>query len=576
MRPTPISDTETRAPDVALDRTTWRRFAGTVRNLARSQVGGRARMLFATLLLLMLVINALNVVNSYVGRDFMTAIERRSRAEFVSQALLYAGVFALSTLVAVLFRFVEERLGLLWRGWLTAQMVEHYLAGDAYLHLKERGAVTNPDQRIADDTRSFTTSTLSFALMFLNGTFTILAFSGVLWSISPLLFVVAVAYAGSASAFTLVFGRPLIRLNYDQSDREASFRADLVHVREKAESIALLRREGRLGARLAWRLDALLANARRIIAVNRNLSFFTTGYNYGIQLIPALIIGPLFIRGQAEFGVITQSAMAFSQLLGAFSLVVTQIQSLSSYAAVLARLTSLATGVDNATLPAATAPGSLEVEGRLAYEDLTLRSRRDGSVLIERLRVEVSRGTRVLVTGPEDAQLALFRATAGLWDTGHGRIVRPPAEGIMFLPERPYLPPGTLREVLLHTKHEGDVADPTIVAVLGELGLEPLLARVGGLDAERDWDDALSLSEQQLVAVARVVLAAPSFAVFQSPGTTLGAEALERLVVRLSGASVGCLVFGAPAGASDGWDAVLELRPDGAWAWQPAPKQGVA
>ena len=159
-----------------------------------------------------------------------------------------------------------------------------------------------------------------------------------LWSISPLLFVVAVGYAGLGSAFTLVFGRPLVRLNYDQSDREASFRADLVHVRENAESIALLRRQGRLGARLARRLDALLANARRIIAVNRNLSFFTTGYNYGIQLIPALIIGPLFIRGQVEFGVITQSAMAFSQLLGAFSLVVTQIQSLSSYAAVLARL----------------------------------------------------------------------------------------------------------------------------------------------------------------------------------------------------------------------------------------------
>ena len=127
--------------------------------------------------------------------------------------------------------------------------------------------------------------------MFLNGTFTILAFSGVLWSISPLLFVVAVGYAGLGSAFTLGFGRPLIRLNYDQSDREASFRAELVHVRENAESIALLRREGRLGARLARRLDALLANARRIIAVNRNLSFFTTGYNYGIQLIPALIIG---------------------------------------------------------------------------------------------------------------------------------------------------------------------------------------------------------------------------------------------------------------------------------------------
>jgi putative ATP-binding cassette transporter len=568
--------TRPRDPGVALDRTTWKRFVDVVRDLAHSDVGGRAGALFATLLLLMLGINALNVVNSYVGRDFITAIERRSRTDFVSQALLYAGVFALSTVVAVMFRFVEERLGLLWRRWLTAQMVEHYLAGDAYLRLKERGEVANADQRIADDTRSFTTSTLSFALMLLNGTFTILAFSGVLWSISPLLFVVAIGYAGLGSAFTLTFGRPLIRLNYDQSDREASLRADLVRVHENAESIALLRREGRLGALLARRLDELVANARRIIAVNRNLSFFTIGYNYGIQLIPALVIGPQFIRGQVEFGVITQSAMAFSHLLGAFSLVVTQIQSLSSYAAVLARLNTLATGVEDASEPAASKPASLEVEGRLAYEDVTLCSKRDGSVLVERLRVEVSRGTGVLVTGPPDAQLALFRATAGLWDLGTGRIVRPPTDRIMFLPERPYLPPGTLREVLLRTKHEREVADAAIVVVLGELGLESMLARVGGLDTECDWDDVLSLPEQQLVEVARVVLASPSFAVFHSPGTTLGAEALERVVVRLRAASVGCLVFAAPSGASEVWNAVLELRSGGAWAWQPAPKQGVA
>src|SRR5438046_9217304 len=169
--------------------------------------------------------------------------------------------------------------------------------------------------------------------MLSNTAVTVLAFSGVLWSISRTLFAVAVLYASCGSALTVVFGRPLVWLNYNQLDQEADFRANLVHVQANAESIALLHREGRIGARLRRRFDDLTANMRRIIAVNRNLAFFTNGYNYVIQIIPALVVAPLFIRGEVEFGVITQSAMAFSTLVGALSLVVTALRSVSFIAA---------------------------------------------------------------------------------------------------------------------------------------------------------------------------------------------------------------------------------------------------
>jgi putative ATP-binding cassette transporter len=265
-------------------------------------MGGRVKLLFAALFLLLLAINGLNVVNSYVGRDFMTAIEQRSMAGFLTMAALYTGVFAVSTVVAVIYRFTEERLGL-WRHWMTR--VRGALPADATYHrLREHGR-SEPESAPTDDVRTFTTTTLSLLLVWLNGTFTILAFSGVMWSISPLLFAVAVGYAALGSGLTLVFGRPLLRLNYDQSDREASFRAELVHLRENAESVAFLRREGRIRQRLLPRVDALVENLKRIIAVNRNLGFFTTGYNYMIQLVPILIVAPLFIRGQAEFGVIS-------------------------------------------------------------------------------------------------------------------------------------------------------------------------------------------------------------------------------------------------------------------------------
>jgi vitamin B12/bleomycin/antimicrobial peptide transport system ATP-binding/permease protein len=313
------------------------RFIASVRTFAQSEVGGRAKLIFAALILLLCAANALNVANSFVGRNFMSAIAERDRSGFVHQAFLYIGVFAASTVVAVIARFGEERLGILWRDNLTRRIVRRYLADGTYQNLD----VANPDQRISEDVRAFTVTTLSFALMGFNSAFTIVAFSEVLWTISPLLFAVAVLYAAGGSFFTIVLGRPLIRLNYDQLDKEASFRSGLIHVRDNAETIRLGEEEDAQMARLLDRLNDLVANFRKITSVNRNVGFFTTGYNWMIQIIPALIIAPAFIDGKIEFGVITQSAMAFSALVAAFSLIVTQFQSLSSFAAVLARLSSL-------------------------------------------------------------------------------------------------------------------------------------------------------------------------------------------------------------------------------------------
>ena len=326
---------------VPMTRATWSRFRRAVSDFANCEVGWRARGLFALLIVLLFAFNGLNVLNSYVGRDFMTAISNRDSAGFSREAVAYLGVFAASALVGAYYSFSEQRLGLLWREWLTPRLLGAYLDRRAYYRLSAAGVLTSPDERIAEDVRAFTATTLSFVLLLSNSAVTVVAFSGVLWSISRPLFAVAVLYAAGGSVLTVLFGRPLVWLNYNQLDKEADFRANLVHVQQNAESIALLRREGRIGARLRRRFEDLTANMRRIIAVNRNLAFFTNGYNYLIQIIPALVVAPLFIRGEVEFGVITQSAMAFSTLVGALSLVVTQFQSISSFAAVISRLGSL-------------------------------------------------------------------------------------------------------------------------------------------------------------------------------------------------------------------------------------------
>jgi putative ATP-binding cassette transporter len=533
------------------------------------EAGNRAKFLIAALLGLLVAVNALNVLNSYVGRDFMTAIEERSMARFVAKALLYVGVFAASTAVAVVYQFAEQRLGLLWRDWLTKQLVRRYLENDGYYWLREKG-VQNPDERIADDVRNYTTTTISLALVLLNSGFTIIAFAGVMWSISPLLFGTAVAYAAVGSALTVLFGRPLIWLNYDQADREAALRADLVHLRANAESVAVLRREGRIGARLRHRVDEVIANSKRIITVNRNLGFFTTGYNYLIQIIPALIIAPMFIHGQVEFGVITQSSMAFAQLLGAFSLVVTQFQQISGYAVVLARLSALREGMGDVT---SRKPPNIQIDDhgqRLEWTDLSLYTVRDHDLLLRSLTLSIEPGSRLLVTGPNQAACgALFRATAGLWRAGEGHIVRPPIGAIQFVPERPYLPPGTLRDALLRTEAGQDVDDARITSVLRSLEIEDIVSRAGNLDTEGDWDDLLSLAEQQRVAFARVLLAKPRFAVLNRPGAVIGNEAVPQILDLLQKQSITVVTFAPKDTHAADHERRLVIESDGTWQEQP-------
>jgi vitamin B12/bleomycin/antimicrobial peptide transport system ATP-binding/permease protein len=556
---------------IRLDRLTWERWRTAVSSFAgSSDAGVRAKALFAALFGLLLAINGLNVVNSYVGRDFMTAIEQRSMSRFVAMAAMYVGVFAVSTVAAVVYRFTEERLALLWRDWLTRRLMGRYLQDGTYYWLREQSDIANADQRIADDVRAFATTTLSLTLVLLNTTFTIVAFAGVMWSISPLLFGAAVAYAALGSGLTVLFGRPLIWLNYNQADREASLRADLIHLRENAESVAVLRREGRIGARLMRRVDDLVANTKRIIAVNRNLGFFTTGYNYLIQIIPALIVAPLFIRGEAEFGVISQSSMAFSHLLGAFSLIVVQFQQISGYAVVLARLSALGESIEQATARSA---GGIDLDdsgSQLEWQGLSLRSRRDDGALLQSLTLAIAPGTRVLVNGPnEAARVSLFRASAGLWKAGTGRIVRPSPGQILFVQERPYLPPGTLRDAVLRTAHEQDVDDARIGAALRAVGVEEVVDRAGGLGVERDWDDALSLADQQRISFARVLLAAPRFAVLEGPGTLLGAEAAARFLEELRTRSITAVTFASDDALAAHHDIRLVLETDGTWGMQP-------
>ena len=557
----------------------WELFVKLLGDLMKSEDGGKAKFLFISLIGLLFAVNGLNVVNSYVGRDFMTAIADRDTPVYVKMAMLYLGVFVASTVVGVIQRYSEDKLGLLWREFMTRGFVRRYLQYPTYYRMNDelirKSGIEHPDQRIADDVKTFTVMTLSFVLLTLNSLFTIVAFSGVLLSISPWLFVATLVYAMIGSYFTIKLGTPLIDLNYAQLDKEAAFRSGLIHIRERAESVALLHRESWLLPRLLRQFEDLAANFRKIIVVNRNLGFFTSGYNYLIQIVPVLLVAPLYMNGDADFGVVTQSAMAFSTLVWAFSLVVTQFQSLSSYAAVVERLINLWYVIELAQTETVSGLDISEENDHVIYENLTLFSSSDGHVLLQDLNVSIPSGTRVIVSGTDPAvKDALFKATAGIYDSGSGRVRRPPMDRILFLPERPYLPPGTLRQALIAAGTEPVHADERILETLQTLGVAGIVARVGGLDTQQhDWDTTLSLHEQRRVSFARVLLASPSFAVLYDPFKDCDAETACDLLQVLTDHGIAYLTFGLE-GKREGddrpenYDCVLDLKAEGKWAWR--------
>lgn len=554
-----------------LNATSRARFAATLRAFSASPEGPMAKAFFALLMVLLVGINSLNVWSSYIGRDFMTAVASRDSADFTKQTFRYVAILLVCTGSAVVYRYIEERLALLAREFLTRRFVGLYLSRRFYHRLGVTQRIANPDQRIADDVKAFTGTTLSFLLMVLNALMSIVAFSGVMWSISPMLFVVTVSYAAVGTAATVWLGQPLIWFNYNQSDREAELRADLVQLRENSEFVALAHHEHHFKQRLAMRIQRVIENSQRIISINRSLNFFTTGYNYLVAVIPVLVVAPLYMRGEVEFGVIMQSTMAFAQLLGAFSLIVTQYQSISSFTAVVARLDRFSQAAqDNETAPPPPIVVTDDADS-LTYDRVTLEAPEGGKVLVEDLTVHIERGTRLLVTGPgEMAKMALFRATADLWEHGKGSIHRPNHHCICFLPERPYLPPGTLRETLVHPDGSDAPLEERIRQVMEGLDLVETLERIGGLDVERDWDDLLSLGELQRLAIARVLLVAPAFALLDRIETTLEGRRMHDVLGMLDGAGITYVTIGRTDSDLPHYDMVLELTGTGPWSLHPA------
>lgn len=481
-----------------------------------------AWLLLAVVLLLSLSVTGINVAFSYIGNYFTNAMVKKNQ----EMSYLFVGVYFCGFLVGIpivaFYGYVRDYMGMHWRKWMTAEFLGKYFANRSYYDIEAEGEIDNPDQRIMEDIRSFTRVSLAFLLILLGALMDLVSFTGILWSKSVLLVAVVLGYSLLGTLITALIGRRLVRLNFDQLRYEADFRYSLVHVRDNTESIAFYRGEGPEQAQIGGRFQRAMRNFNLLIGWQRNLSFFTTAYSYLPVVLPFIVLFPLYFGGEIEYGDMVQANFAFTQVYGAMSLIVSQIEQITGFAAGVQRLSTFSETIDGEKPPAGIV--SSEKDG-FALRDVTLETPKGGRTLFAGLDVDLDTDDNLVIVGKSGVgKSSLLRAVAGLWTKGRGRVERPPLEEIFFLPQKPYMLLGSLRQQLLYPRLERDLDDSVLGGALASVRLPELIERVGGLDVELDWADVLSLGEQQRLAFARLLINRPRFAVLDEATSALDTD----------------------------------------------------
>ena len=278
--------------------------------------------LLSGLLLLSMMVSGLNVIISFMIRFIDNALLDKDAPTFWLFLTVYGGIFVVGTAIVVLYQYCRELLGVYWREWLTNSILQRYLDNRAYYLINADKQIDNPDQRIAEDIRSFTRTSLTLLLSILDSVITLVSFVGVLWAISSSLSLVLVGYAIFGTVVTVLLGRRLIGLNYTQLQREADFRYGLVHLRDNAESIAFYGGESQELESVGQRFGRAIRNYHLLIGWQRNLDFFTVGHRYFVRILPYVVVAPLYLAGETDFGAIGQTFVAFSQIFSALTIII--------------------------------------------------------------------------------------------------------------------------------------------------------------------------------------------------------------------------------------------------------------
>lgn len=539
---------------------TWRNFLRDAWHLARpyfqqSEDRWKARLMLALIVALNLGSVYMSVLFNEWYNVFYSALQDKNASLFWQQMVRFSWLAAIAIVIAVYKFYVTQLLDLRWRAWMTRTYMARWLSGCRYYHLElaqGSGAMLsdNPDQRIQEDIGGFTGSALGISMGLLNSVVTLVSFITILWNVSgsisfslwgsahtvPGYMVwVAFGYCAVGSVIAHYIGRALIRLNFWQQRREADFRYSLVRVREYSEAIAFDRGEAASSQQLDGRFSRVLANYLQLIKAQKRLVWFTSFFQQAAIIFPFLVSVPRYLRGSIKLGDVMQIANAFGKVQDALSWFIDSYPALAGWRATTERLTSFDRGIAPAEVAASEAvteralpPSQYAVQGDTLHVEGLTCCLPDGTPQLGAQALQMKPGETVLLQGPSGSGKSTFlRALAGIWPHAHGQVTLPMDS--MFLPQRPYLPVGTLRAALAYPEEVGHYADADMRAVLDQVRLGHLAV---SLDAEDNWSQKLSGGEQQRVAIARALLKQPRW-IFADEATSALDAATETRVYRL-------------------------------------------
>ena len=532
-------------------------------------------LLLGVIALLLLVLNGINVGISFIARNIDNAQVAYDEQGFWRIISIYGFCLILALPIRTLQNYIIPKLGLLWREWLTKRLLDRYMSDRAYYQLnpndESNAEVDNPDQRISEDARNFTGTSLDFVVGVLEALLTFFSFIIVLWSISKSLTLALIIYAIGGTTLIIFIGRKLVKLNYQQLKLEADFRYGLVHIRDNAESIAFYKGEAQESQEAQRRLGGAIQNFDRLIIWQALINMIRRSYDYLSRFLPWIVIAPIYFAKKVDFGVFSQASIAFGMVFGSVSFIVNNIDQLAAFSASINRLEGFQSTIESLPVPALEAKERSNHSGSILLRDASVVPPGTNQTLVKNINLEVGPSQRVLVVGPSGCgKTSLLRLVSGLWPSGSGEVERPPLGELMFIPQKPYMLLGSLREQLCYPLDQARFSDSQLRNVLEEVNLAGMISRYPDLGIQQDWPRLLSLGEQQRLAFARLLLNSPQFAVLDEATSALDVATERRLYGLLAQRDMAFISVGHRPTLTAFHNTVLQLDGSGGWSLLPA------
>lgn len=523
------------------ERINWRAVWELLKPYWVSDEKWKARGLLAVIVCLALGMVYLDVLFNSWNRDFYNALEKRNAAAYKGLLLDWCYIAFAYIAVAIYRVYLTQSLEMHWRTWMTKRYLGAWLAHQSYYRIEQARSADNPDQRIAEDLRLLTNGSLSLSLGLLSSVVSLVSFVGILWSISgPLSFMLghtditipgymvwfALGYAVFGSLLTWWIGRPLVAQSFDQQRYEADFRFGLVRIREHAEAVALYHGETQEEAQLWQRFAWVRKNWWDIMRTTKRLNLVSNFYSQFALIFPFLVGAPRYFAGKIELGDLMQISSAFGHVQDALSWFVDAFSSLADWKASVNRLAGFHQAVQAAQAQEAGIAVARNNVGAILLDRVELHTP-DRQVLTYPWSGEIRAGQRIVVVGPSGCgKSTLFRAIAGIWPYGTGSVEVPQHAQLLFVPQRSYLPIGSLRAAIAYPAAETSFKDLAIRHYLEQCKLGHLCDKLDEVD---NWSQRLSPGEQQRLAFVRVLLIRPQLLFLDEATSALDPETEEHL-----------------------------------------------